>query len=65
MAACIDACSLYNDGYAVKTNNGDKCMGVSVVKQSGDYCWLKNAAGVNDTNSSGIGVSIDSAILIQ
>jgi len=62
MMGCIDACAQYNKGYAVGAG-GEKCRAVAVVKEMGEYCYLKSGTGINDTTTNG-GNPIDSAVLV-
>lgn len=66
---CIMACAEYNAGYATNLQDGvdvggGLCRAVSMVVESGEFCYLKNGTGVNNTvMSGGTGVRKDSAIL--
>ncbi|KAM0309648.1 hypothetical protein ACHAO8_008815 [Botrytis cinerea] len=66
---CIMACAEYNAGYSTNLQGGidvggGLCRAVSMVIKNGEYCYLKNGTGVNNTaNSGGNEVRKDSAIL--
>lgn len=66
---CIMACAEYNAGYATSLQGdvdvgGGLCRTVSMVIRDGEFCYLKNGTGVNDTTiSGGNDVRKDSAIL--
>jgi hypothetical protein len=62
MASCMAACVQWNKGYAVTSGGVPACAVAAVVKQPGDYCYFKSAAGVNNTSTSG-GAVIDVAVL--
>ena len=64
---CVAACAEYNAGYQSSQRaginvGGGICKGVSLVLAAGEFCYLKNATGTNDTSTSG-GNRIDSAFL--
>ena len=63
MNGCIDACAQYNVGASVVAG-GAACKAVAIVREVGEYCYLKSATGVNNTSTSG-GEPIDSAILVS
>jgi hypothetical protein len=65
MASCINQCAMYNQRFEVTSGASLKCAVVGVARQAGDYCWLKSATGINNTDTSGAGVPIDSAVLIN
>ncbi|KAI9648156.1 hypothetical protein NHQ30_002788 [Ciborinia camelliae] len=66
---CIMACAKYNAGYATNLQagidvGGGLCRAVSMVVQDGEFCYLKNGTGVNNTAvSGGNAVRKDSALL--
>ncbi|TGO56528.1 hypothetical protein BCON_0076g00060 [Botryotinia convoluta] len=66
---CMMACAEYNAGYSTNLQGGidvggGLCRAVSMVIKDGEFCYLKNGTGVNNTaNSGGIAVRKDSAIL--
>jgi hypothetical protein len=64
---CVAACAEYNAGYQSNADGGvavggGLCKAVSLVLAPGEFCYLKNGTGVNDTSTSG-GNKIDSARL--
>lgn len=64
---CVAACAEYNAGYQANTAaginvGGGYCKGVSLVLAPGEFCYLKNGTGTNNTSTSG-GNRIDSALL--
>lgn len=64
---CVAACAEYNAGYQSNVDGGVNvggglCKAVSLVLAPGEFCYLKNGTGVNDTSTSG-GDRIDSAVL--
>lgn len=60
----MQACAMYNLGYTA-AHGGPQCKVVAVVKSAGDFCYLKSATGNNVSDSSGVGISIDSALLLS
>jgi hypothetical protein len=69
--SCIMACAAYNAGY--NTNNkagvdvgGGLCRVATMVINEGEFCYLKNGTGVNNTSitSGGTAIRKDSAILM-
>ncbi|KAF7958299.1 hypothetical protein EAE96_001850 [Botrytis aclada] len=66
---CMMACAEYNAGYTTNLQGridvgGGLCRAVSMVIKDGEFCYLKNGTGVNNTaNSGGNAVRKDSAIL--
>ncbi|KAF7919851.1 hypothetical protein BELL_0257g00150 [Botrytis elliptica] len=66
---CMMACAEYNAGYSTNLQGGidvggGLCRAVSMVIKDGEFCYLKNGTGVNNTaNSGGEAVRKDSAIL--
>lgn len=63
MQSCIAVCMEWNLGYAVTNGGTPACAVAAVVRQPGDYCYLKSAAGVNNTSTSN-GAAIDVAVLM-
>ncbi|KAK4136678.1 hypothetical protein BT67DRAFT_187736 [Trichocladium antarcticum] len=53
LEACIGACAAYNLAYeanaAGRVAAGGLCRSVAVVKIEGEYCYLKNGTGTNET----------------
>ncbi|TGO24699.1 hypothetical protein BPAE_0096g00040 [Botrytis paeoniae] len=66
---CMMACAEYNAGYSTNLQGGidvggGLCRAVSMVVKDGEFCYLKNGTGINNTaNSGGNAVRKDSAIL--
>lgn len=49
---CITACASWNQAYPnSRLTDGSRgmCRSVALVKTPGEYCYLKNATGTNDT----------------
>ncbi|KXX77421.1 hypothetical protein MMYC01_205014 [Madurella mycetomatis] len=50
---CIAACAAYNMQYQTNSDNGipggGLCRSVTVIKMAGEYCYLKNGTGTNNT----------------
>jgi hypothetical protein len=69
-SSCIMACAAYNAGYNTNYQDGvdvagGLCRAVTMVINEGEFCYLKNGTGVNNTsNSGGAAVRKDSAILM-
>ncbi|KAF7943938.1 uncharacterized protein EAE97_006008 [Botrytis byssoidea] len=69
LTQCMMACAEYNAGYSTNLQGGidvggGLCRAVSMVIKDGEFCYLKNGTGVNNTaNSGGDAVRKDSAIL--
>ncbi|KAL2270965.1 hypothetical protein VTJ83DRAFT_336 [Remersonia thermophila] len=55
LEACMDACAVYNQKYEANLAEGfgetaaGLCRAVTVVKRSGEYCYLKNGTGTINT----------------
>lgn len=67
--SCVAACAEYNAGWSNSVASGIElgggyCLAVSLVIKEGEFCYLKNGTGRNDTGTSGEGVRIDSAVLM-
>ncbi|KAE9577104.1 hypothetical protein CGCF415_v001745 [Colletotrichum fructicola] len=67
MLTCMTLCAQYNQGYSDAVGDdvyvgGGICVGVALVKGIGQFCYLKNATGINDTTAAG-GFDVDSAVL--
>lgn len=58
MNGCMVACAAWNAGAG-----NPKCAAVAIVKDVGQYCYLKSGTGKNNTSTSG-GAPIDSAVLM-
>ncbi|KAF6815994.1 hypothetical protein CSOJ01_03263 [Colletotrichum sojae] len=68
MLTCMTLCAQYNQGYSDAVGDdvyvgGGICVGVALVKGAGQFCYLKNATGINDTAAAG-GFPVDSAVLV-
>ena len=69
MLTCLALCAEYNSGYSdaigddVFRNGGGMCVGVSLIRGPAEFCYLKNATGINDTSAAG-GSPVDSAVLV-
>ena len=66
---CITLCAEYNAGYSDAVGDdiavgGGICVGVALVKSPTEFCYLKNATGINDTTAANGGQPVDSAILV-
>ncbi|KAI1868420.1 uncharacterized protein JN550_006336 [Neoarthrinium moseri] len=70
MLACVALCAQYNAGYSNAVGDdaavgAGLCVAVSLVKADAEFCYLKNATGVNDTRANvAEGVGVDSAVLL-
>ncbi|KAI0126498.1 hypothetical protein BJ170DRAFT_408066 [Xylariales sp. AK1849] len=70
LLTCMALCAQYNTGYSNAVGDdvgvgGGLCVGVSLIKAPAEFCYLKNATGVNDTSANvGAGVGVDSAVLL-
>ncbi|KAF5872133.1 uncharacterized protein Bfra_009163 [Botrytis fragariae] len=69
LTQCMMACAEYNAGYSTNLQSGidvggGLCRAVSMVIKGGEFCYLKNGTGIDNTaNSGGDAVRKDSAIL--
>ncbi|KAF9875698.1 hypothetical protein CkaCkLH20_06630 [Colletotrichum karsti] len=68
MLSCMTLCAQYNQGYSDAVGDdvyvgGGICVGVALIKGTGQFCYLKNATGINDTTAAG-GFRVDSAVLV-
>lgn len=76
LVACMTLCAQYNQGYSDAVGDDVRvgagiCVAVSLVKLPAEFCYLKNATGVNDTSSKAPdkmtatgGGFVDSALLV-
>ncbi|TDZ30478.1 hypothetical protein C8035_v002448 [Colletotrichum spinosum] len=67
MLTCMTLCAQYNQGYSDAVGDdvyvgGGICVGVALIKGVGQFCYLKNSTGINDTSAAG-GFAVDSAVL--
>lgn len=68
MLTCMTLCAQYNQGYSdavgddVFLDGGGICIGVALIKGPAQFCHLKNATGINQTDAAG-GFDVDSAVL--
>ena len=52
---CVNACAVWNRQYEMNTDAGidtgerQFCRAATIVKEDANYCYLKNATGVNNT----------------
>ncbi|KAI0121206.1 hypothetical protein BJ170DRAFT_150916 [Xylariales sp. AK1849] len=66
--ACMEACAAYNAGYKAGLDSGRSggngfCRAVTIVKQVGEFCYLKNGTASNIT-TSGSPEIFSSAVLL-
>jgi hypothetical protein len=70
LISCVALCAQYNAGYSNAVGDdvnvgGGICVAVSLIKAPAEFCYLKNATGVNDTSANvASGIGVDSAVLI-
>lgn len=68
MLTCLTLCAEFNQEYSNSVGDdvgvgGGMCVGVGLIKGEAQFCYLKNATGVNDT-SKAFGFPADSAVLV-
>jgi hypothetical protein len=68
MLTCISLCAQFNQGYSDSVGDdvrvgGGICVGVSLIRGTAQFCYLKNATGINQVDAAD-GHPVDSAVLI-
>lgn len=61
---CVTLCAEYNAGLANNGGTSGFCEGVSMVESAGQFCYLKNSVGVNDTTTSGAGPYVSAQLVV-
>lgn len=67
MTDCTAYCAAYNEGYQQSLDAGEAvsggfCKSVALVRGEGEFCYLKNGIGTNDTTYGGY-LPVDTAVL--
>jgi hypothetical protein len=71
LETCVSVCAEWNAGLASRGGGGagdvNLCRVVSLVQAPGEFCYLKNGTGTNNTSGllgAGAGGSYTSAVLV-
>jgi hypothetical protein len=57
-------CAEYNAGITRNGGSTGFCVAVTLVESAGQFCYLKNSTGINNTDTGGTGPYVSAQLLL-